>query len=407
LNKLFGEHPGLFAACLFVWSLTNMDQALFGYAIPGILAEFGLPLSAVGTVLSISFMATAGIVILAGVAADRYGRAPVLGVLLMTSAVAVGFQGFAGGLLALTVCRALGFGLSGGLSPITNALVVENAAPRYRGIAMGLLQCGYPLGWFAASLAAAPLLAHHGWRAACFIAFLVAPLGIPIAALLRRYRVDLRRGEHAPPTAVSRRNPVRTLFRAPLRRTTLASMAMFFLFGGAYAGSAFFFPTFFTQSRGYSEADAATLVGLSNGIAVFGYMGAAMVGEFLTTRRTVYVVWCLGGALALSGLLWLSHTRTADLLWYGATAALFFGSQAVVQAWVAELFPTSIRTTALALCISAPISLGLASFPLLVPAAVTRLGWRVGLTAVVIPVLVLSGLVALSLPNRHSGQSIQ
>jgi hypothetical protein len=38
------------------WTLTNMDQAFFGYAIPGILEEFNLPLEAAGIVLTISFV---------------------------------------------------------------------------------------------------------------------------------------------------------------------------------------------------------------------------------------------------------------------------------------------------------------------------------------------------------------
>lgn len=30
----------LFAICCVTWTLSNMDQSLFGYALPGILAEF-------------------------------------------------------------------------------------------------------------------------------------------------------------------------------------------------------------------------------------------------------------------------------------------------------------------------------------------------------------------------------
>ena len=40
LNQMFGARPGIFFICLFAWTLTNLDQSLFGYAIPGILAEF-------------------------------------------------------------------------------------------------------------------------------------------------------------------------------------------------------------------------------------------------------------------------------------------------------------------------------------------------------------------------------
>lgn len=136
---------------------------------------------------------------------------------------------------------------------------------------------------------------------------------------------------------------------------------------------------------------------------MFGYIGAALVGEFVLTRRTVFVGWCLGGAAALLGLLWLSHGRTQDLLWYGLTAAFFFGSQAVSAVFVAELFPASIRASALAICASAPLSLGFAVFPLIVPAVVSVVGWPVGLSLVVVPLLTAAGLIAFLLPNRASG----
>jgi MFS family permease len=407
MKAIFGERPAIFLICLAAWTLTNMDQALFGFAVPGMLAEFGLSLQAVGLVLTISFAAAALLVIPAGIAADRFGRGTTLCVLLAISAVMVGMQGFAGGILAITLFRALGFGFSAGLSPVTNALVVEHAGARYRGVAMGVLQCGYPLGWLLASLGAAPLLASHGWRAACLLAFLVVPLVLPLAWLLRRYGVD------RPPAAAAvdsgAKDPVggfATLLQPEFRRISLATAAIFFVFGGAYAGSAFFFPTFFTETRGYSPAEAASLIGMSNGIAVFGYLGAALVGEFLLTRRTVFILWCLGGALALGGLLWLSAGRTQDILWYGLTAALFFGSQAVVIVFVAELFPAPIRARALALCASAPLSLGFALFPLIVPMAVGAVGWQMGLTIVVIPLLTAAGLIALFLPNRPSGLAV-
>ncbi len=404
-RMLLGVDASVFLVCLAAWTLTNMDQALFGYALPGILAEFKLPLEAAGIVLTISFGAAAVLVIGAGVAADRFGRAVTLVVLLVGSAVMVGLQGFAGGIVVLALLRALGFGLSGGLSPITNVLVVENAAPRARGVAMGLLQCGYPLGWLIASLFAAPLLQHYGWRAACFLAFAVVPLGGLIWLVLRRRGLD---GPQPSAEAVTGPKPgVRLLFEPRYRRATLATMAVFFMFGGAYAGSAFFFPIFFTQDRGYTPAQAASLVGLSNGVAVFGYIGAALVGEYVLTRRNVFVLWCLGGAGALLGLLWLSVGHTQDMIWYAVMAALFFGSQAVLPVLIAEVFPAEVRATALAVCASAPLSAGFAVFPLIVPLVVTALGWKPGLALVAAPLLVGAALAALILPNRRSGLALE
>ena len=403
--QLFGRDPSVFWACFAVWTLSNMDQALFGYAIPGILTEFGLPLSFVGLIITVSFVIGALFVGIAGVAADRYGRGVTIGVLLATSAVAVAAQGLAGSVLSLTLFRALGFGLSGGLAPTTTALVVENSTSRLRGVTTGLLQCGYPLGWLLASLLAAPLLEHHGWRAICFLALGVVPFALPLVIVLRRSgvagsAVATHAGDAVP------KGSARLLLNREYRRRSFAIALMYFSFGGAYAGSAFFFPTFFTQERGYSEAAATTLVGASNGIAIFGYLAAALIGEFVLTRRRVFAIWCVGGAAALLGLLWLSHGPTQDLFWYSLTAIFFFGTQAVSIVLVAELFPTPIRTTAIALTASAPLSLGFAVFPLVVPIAVASWGWAAGLSIVVVPLLLISVLCALALPDRRSGDAL-
>ena len=237
------------AISFIAWTLTNMDQAFFGYAIPGILEEFGLPLEAMGVILTISFVIASVMLLFVGTAADRYGRGPMLSLYLAVSALLVGLQGVAGGIILLTIFRSLGFGISTGLSPITNAYVVENVAPKLRGMAMGVLQCGYPLGWFLASMFAAPLLASHGWRTMCFAAFLV----IPVAGLFYWLLKDAP--DIAPVQQQDRNeNRFKTLFSPVHRKNSWASIVTYFAFGGAYAGSAFFFPAFFTEVRGYSHS---------------------------------------------------------------------------------------------------------------------------------------------------------
>jgi MFS family permease len=389
--------------CLAVWTLTNVDQSLFSYALPGILATFHLPLEAAGIVLAISFGCASALVVWAGLFADRYGRGLSLFLLLGASAVFVGLQGFAAGVVTLTLARALGFSLSGGLAPITNALAAETAPDRLRGIAGGVLQCGYPLGWFLASLVAAPLLREFGWRAACFAAFTVVPVAV-LGGLIFVRRIDRGPKSRSPTHTIPSHPSLRRLFEPALRRRSLACIATYFLFGGAYSGSAFFFPTFFNQMRGYSPADAASLVGLSNGIAVIGYLAAAVAGEYWLRRRTVFALWSIGGAAALCGLLWFSGSRISDLCWFSATAGLFYGAMAVMPVLTAEIFDADIRATALAACASAPLSLGFAVFPLAVPLVVGRLGWREGLSLTAIPLLLVAAGAALALPNPPSGR---
>lgn len=402
-SSVFGEQPALFLACFVVFTLTNLDQSLFAYAIPGILSEFGLPLQAAGLVLTISFLFAPIPIILCGLAADRYGRGTILWVMLALSSLCVGLQGTSGGIATLTIYRALGFGLSGSLSPITIAIVIEHATPRLRGVAVGILQCGYPVGWFIASMIVAPLLRHYSWRVACYSAFAVIPLAFVIARVVRSGKSRAPAPTKSIAPDASRTASFKRLFAPDLRARTVAAFLMFFAFGGAYAGSAFFFPTYFVQARHYTEADAAWIVGLSNGVAVIGYLSAALVGEFLLTRRNVFSLWCVGGSLALFGLLWVSKGMTQDILWYSLMAMFFFGSQAVVATFIGEVFPADIRTTALAVCGSTPLSLGFAVFPTVVPTVIAAMGWTLGLTLVVVPLLVGSGVIALLLPNQRSG----
>lgn len=396
------------------WTLTNMDQAFFGYALPGILQEFDLPLEAAGVILTVSFIVAAGMSVFLGVTADRFGRGPMLSIYLAISAVLVGLQGVAGGIIVLTIFRALGFGFSTGLAPITNAYVVENVSARFRGIAMGVLQCGYPLGWFLASLIAVPILANYGWRVMFFAAFSVVPLALLFYWLLRdvddfsqENKLNPGGGSGANDNKVTVKNSIKKLLSKEHRKNSIVSMLTYFTFGGAYAGSAFFFPTFFADTRGYSAAEAARLVGLSNGIGIIGYLLAAFVGEYLLTRRNTFILWALAGTCSLLGLLWLSDSRLSDTIWYGLMAALFYGALAVLPVLTAEIFPKKVRASALAVCIAAPLNLGFAVFPFIVPFVVGAVGWQVGFSVIICPLLALSALIALLLPNRKSGLNVE
>lgn len=394
---------------LLAWTISNMDQSLFGYAVPGIVAEFGVGLETVGVILSISFVVASIAVVFAGLACDRYGRRWTLAALLGSSALMVGLHAWAPTIEALTAVRALGFALSAGLAPITSAYVAEAAPARWRGVLLGVLQCGYPLGWFVASLVAAPVLGSGDWRPMFLVGFAVVPLAVLIGWQLReseRFRAAASARAGAERGGLDL-GLLKELFSPRYRRRSLAAIVLFLSFGCAYAGSAFYFPTFFMQVRGYSGADAAWLVGLSNGIAIVGYLTAAFVGEFVTTRRTTFVIWCLLGAVALLAFLWLPTQRWHDAVLFALTTSFFYGTNAVLITLMAELYPTRMRSTAFAACGSAPLSLGFAVYPSVVPVAVGVVGWANALSWLVVPMLVVAAAAALAFPNLRSGQELE
>jgi MFS family permease len=395
--------------CLFAWTVSNLDQSLFGYAVPGILAEYQVGLETIGLILSIGFVVAAVMVVFAGLAADNWGRRWTLGALLAVSALFVGLHGMVGDLTQLTILRALAFGLAAGLAPITAAYVAESAPPHLRGVLMGVLQCGYPLGWFLAAMIAAPLLEASGWRSIFLIAFAIVPLAVLIAWRLP----ESRRFEAVAATRGAARQKafdaglVRELFGPKYRVRSIASIVLFLSFGSAYAGTAFFFPTYFMEVRGYTAAEATALVGWSNGIAIVGYLAAAFVGEYVITRRNTFAIWCVLGAVALVGLVWLPQLRWHDLALFALTGAFFYGSNAVVGALLTDLFPTRMRTTSYAVCGSAPLSLGFAVFPSVVPLVVAAQGWQWTFTWTIAPLLAVSAGAALVLPNLRSGTEVE
>lgn len=402
---------------LFAWTMSNLDQSLFGYAIPGMMGEFKVGIDTIGLILTVGFIAAAVMVVFAGLAADTWGRRWTLAGLLALSALCVGLSGLVTDLTQMTVLRALAFGLAAGIAPITAAYVAECAPARHRGMLMGVLQCGYPLGWFLAALLAAPLLETQGWREVFFIGFAVVPIALLLGWRLPEsgrfeqtaaQRVSAASGAAAGDRAASGLDwgLLHRLFTAEYRRRSIASIVLFFAFGCAYAGTAFFFPTYFIEVRGYSQAEAAWIVGLSNGIAIFGYLAAAYVGEYVLPRRNTFALWCLLGAIALVGLMWLPRERWHDLALFALTAAFFYGSNAVVGALLTELYPTSMRTTAFAVCGSAPLSLGFALFPALVPLVVQTSGWQMAFSLLIAPLLLVSAAAALMLPNILSGRDI-
>jgi len=393
---------------VFAWTMSNLDQSLFGYAIPGIIIEYGVGLDVIGLILTVGFLTASVMVVFAGLAADTWGRRWTLTALLALSALFVGLHGLVQDLQQLTVLRALAFGLAAGLAPITAAYVAESAPARHRGMLMGVLQCGYPLGWFLAAMLAAPLLEGSGWRSIFFIGFAVVPIAFFIGwRLPESERFTRVAATRATPTArIIDWSLLREMFATTYRRRSIASIVLFFAFGCAYAGTAFFFPTYFMEVRGYSQAEAAQLVGLSNGIAIFGYLAAAYVGEYWLPRRDTFAIWALLGAAALLGLMWLPQERWQDLALFGLTGAFFYGSNAVVGALLTDLYPTHMRTTAYAVCGSAPLSAGFALFPALVPLVVQSAGWQWTFTVMIVPLLVLAAAAALLLPRIASGGDV-
>ena len=400
-----GYPLNIFLICLFGLALANTDQAFFSYATPGIMTEFAVGLDVIGWILSVSFVCAALCSLAIGVAADRFGRRRLFIICLAGAAVLVAGLTFAPDILTLTVLRAIAFGLSAALVPLATTYTVEAAPDRLRGLLSGLLQVGYPTGWFVASIIAAPILAAWGWRYIFLPALVVVPLAFLIARVLPESARFLERRAAQEAEKDSWGKQLGVLWQPPFKRRTILCSLMFFFHAGAYAGTAFYFPTYFVEVHGYAQDEATALVGLSYLIGIFGYMGAAMVGEFWLNRRDTIVIWMALGGLAFLGLVWIPESRLGHLLWFSVMTVFFYGAAAVHWAFAAEQFPTQARATATSICMAATL-FGFALYPVLVAYLVEALDWRWTFSWTVFPSLVVAVAATLGMERIRSGTSL-
>lgn len=390
-----------FAVCFVAYALSQMDLALFGYALKEIRRDFGVDTTEVTYAIAAANVLGGLLLVALGVVTDRVGRRSMLMLATVVSSVFIVLHAFAPSLLVLALLRGLSLGTGGLLYPATGAIVTEEAPARLRGLFAGMLQAGYPVGWFLGSVLAAWLLPWLGWRAL----FVTGLLSIPFVWVIHRVLRESRRFQ-AGVAARAPRASLTLLFGPGMARRTIVLFGAQFLFVVAYGGTFQLFPLYFHDARGFDVANAAFLVGIGNLVAVGGYALAAWIGEFVLTRRTTVVVWTLLGALCFVWLLWGTDTRLEALAAFSVMCVFFLGVAAVKFAYVAELFPTHLRATGLAFCGSLAVTLGSAAGPLLIGWAIRDHGWDVAFSVFGAAPLFLAGLMYLVLKPLPSGLDV-
>ena len=406
-NEIRGYPLRAFLICLAAYTFSQMDLALFGYAVPAIRQEFGVSLKLMGWVFSASFIIGGVGVVGLALLADRAGRTQVMQASIISSSIVIALHAIVPGLLLLTLLRGLAIATGGILYPVSGAIVAEEAPARLRGLFAGLLQTGYPIGWLFASLLAAPLLTRYGWRPV----FLIGLLSLPYVFVVRRYLRESPRYVAAKKLLATdgtvHEIKLAALLVPAMRRRTITLFIAQYLFVVAYGGSAFWFPTYFVEARGFELGTSTYLVGIGNGVGVIGYILAAVVGEFYLTRRNTVVLWTLLGNLAFLYLIWGTTEFAESIAAFAVMCVFFYGAIAVKFAFVAEVFPTHLRATGLAVCSSLAVTLGIATGPLAVSYVVEAYGWNIAFSTVVVVPLFFAGLLYLLLKPIPSGLEVE
>ncbi|NKB44208.1 MAG: MFS transporter [Alphaproteobacteria bacterium] len=414
-----------FIVCHLAYMFSQVDLALFSYALPSIRETFNVSLQAMGWVVALSYSTGAILQVYIGTLTDRFGRKQMLMFITVVSSLfiaahaivpesaaqlVVGSVSFSLGIIVMTVLRAFAIASGGALYPTTGAIVTEEAPARYRGIMAGLLQTAFPLGAFVAALFAAPVLDAYGWRPL----FLVGLLSIPFIWVIHKFLRETARfaghkaevGREAQVNETSF-DKVAALFAPEMRQRTITLFTAQFIFVIAYGAASLWLPTYLSESRGFAQSEATYIVGIANAVAVVGYIIAALTGEFLLTRRTTVTIWTLLGATTFLCMVWFTSGYWDTLIVLCISITFFYGTAAVKFAYIAEVFPTHLRATGLAVCSSLAVNLGIAFGPLVVTYGVAFFDWDMTLSVVVGVPLAVAGLLYLRLKPVPSGLEVE
>jgi SHS family lactate transporter-like MFS transporter len=338
LKALNGAQRATFAAALLGWALDAFDFFLLTFVLKDIAGEFHAKVSDVSYALFLTLAARPVGAFVFGRLADRYGRRPVLMADVALYSVLALASAFSPNLITLLVLRCLfGFAM-GGEWGVGASLALETIPAKSRGVVSGILQEGYPMGYFLAAIGNL-FLPQIGWRGLVALGVLPALLILYIRRNVPESPAwEAARAEHA-----SRPRPgffASVKGRWGLLVYVVALMTCFNFFSH---GTQDLYPTFLRVQHQFGPGLVTALTIALNLGAILGGLIFGGLSERIGRRRAIV----LAALLALPIIPLWAFSATPLLLGAGAflIQVAVQGAWGVVPAHLNELSPEAARGT--------------------------------------------------------------
>ncbi|HKN00618.1 MAG TPA: MFS transporter [Candidatus Binataceae bacterium] len=317
------------------------DRALFSLALKQIQQGLKIAESRLGVLSSLirfgyllSFLITP--------LADVFGRKRLLVYTIFGYTIFTGLSALAPNQFTFVSFQVLARGFAGAEATVALVILVEEVDAGVRGWTIGLLAALSAVGYGTAAIAFGAInVVPYGWRGLYALALIPLVIIIP----LRRSLPESHRFIETSHTATHPTNvfqPMAALLRAYPGRLVMLLITTFLAnMGGNAAG--FLFPKYLQEAHGYTPGNVRNLFFLAGAV---GIMGSIIVGRLSDRfgRRRMGAL-CL--LLAPLMTIWIYNTSGNSVIpaW---VLELFFDTAAstIFNAYGAELFPTSHRSTA-------------------------------------------------------------
>ncbi|WP_242151083.1 MFS transporter [Sphingomonas sp. BAUL-RG-20F-R05-02] len=315
------------------WTLDAFDFFLMVFMFSAVAKEFGTDVKTTAEATFFTLAARPFGALVFGLAADRFGRRPVMMIVILAFSAFSVLSAFAWSLTSLFVIRALfGFAM-GGEWGIGASLVMESIPAKLRGPVSGLLQSGYPSGYFLASLVFFLLFDHIGWRGMFLI-------GVVPAILVFLIRMHV---EESPAYEALAKKPRVNPFAALAANWKIALYLVVLMtaFNFFSHGTQDIYPTFLKAQHHLSTQTAGLIAMVMNAGAIFGGIGFGIWSERIGRKRAI-IIGCLCAVPVIP--LW-AFSVTPVMLAVGAflMQVAVQGAWGIVPVHLNELSPAAVR----------------------------------------------------------------
>jgi SHS family lactate transporter-like MFS transporter len=334
-----------FLTVFFAWVLDAFDFTILTFVLVNIQHSFTINSALAGLLGTVTLMFRVIGGIGAGAAADRWGRKPPIIFSIAWFTAFAFLSGLSTSYVMLFAFRGL-FGIGmGGMWAAGVPLALEHWPKQFRGIASGVLQGGFSLGFMLSSLVYQlgwPLVSGNpdrGWRLMLWAG--VLPAVVILAAMTRVKESPVwleQRQQRRPAAAGVSRFSVSRLLDHDLRWVTVHTSLLMAAFMFSYHSITFWYATFLGTIK---LAPLSYLIALNAG----GLIGSVIWGQASETRlgrRGAPSLGMILGTLSAPLYLW-SADPTLLLLGAALIGLGCSGAWGIVPGYLSERFPTEAR----------------------------------------------------------------
>ena len=346
LRDLTPVERSTFIATFGGWAVDGLDVTIYTFVMPTLIALWHMSTAQAGMLGTVALLVSAVGGWLAGLLADRYGRARILQLTIVWFAFFTCLSGFTHAFWQLLIVRGLqGFGF-GGEWAVGSVLMGEVIRAKHRGKAVGTVQSAWAVGWAVTAVCYMVLFsvlpAGTAWRVMFWIGVLPALLVFYIQRHVPEPEVFQRATAQDQDKSFREAGNFLEIFSPSLLATTVLTALLAVGAQGGYYAITTWLPTYLKNTRGLSVLDTGAYLFVVIGGSFVGYLVSAWLSDRIG-RKSTLVVFALCSLLAVVAYTYVPISNSGMLLLGFPLGFFASGVFSPIGAFFTELFPSRVR----------------------------------------------------------------